>query len=108
MPSEQISTDINIAKLLAGVFGAFVSMRFIQGTLVERLLLAVGGAALAYYASTPVSNILKFQEAEGLVGFLIGMFGMAIVSKLYEVIQNLNAAKIASDVWDAAVRKWKA
>ena len=100
--------DFSTAKFVAAVAGAVVSLRFVQGTVVERVFMAIGGAGLSYYATTPAAIWLGMSNAEGLVGFLIGLFGMAIMAKIYEVIQIADAAKIASDAIDAIKRKWGA
>lgn len=96
--------DISTAKLIAGVAGAVVSLRFVQGSLTERISMCVGGAALSYYAATPTALWVGLPHAEGLVGFLIGLFGMAIMAKVYEAIQATSAA----DILDAVKRKWSA
>jgi len=100
--------DVSIAKIAAGTFGAFVSLRFVQGSMLERAFMGVGGAALSYYATTPAAAWAGVADAEGLIGFLIGVFGMALVSKVYEVVTLLDARKLADDLWEAAKRKWKA
>ena len=97
--------DISIAKLSAGIIGSLVSLRFVQGTYPERIIMSIGGASLSYFASTPISDWLNVSKAEGLIGFLIGLFGMALVSKIYEVIWLLDAPAIASDLWSAIKRK---
>lgn len=96
--------DISIAKLVAGAAGAFVSLRFVQGTFIERMSMCIGGAALSYYATTPTALWVGLPHAEGLVGFLIGLFGMAIMAKIYEAIQ----ATSAGDILEALKRKWSA
>lgn len=100
--------DAHIFKLVAGIAGAVVSLRFVQGTWVERLLMAVGGAALSYFATTPLAEWLAAPRAEGVIGFFIGLFGMAIVAKVYEVVQILDAKQIATDLWETLKRKWGA
>ena len=100
--------DGHIFKLIAGVAGSVVSLRFVQGSLFERVIMALGGAALSYFASDNLASWLNVPEALGLVGFLIGLFGMAIVAKVYEVVQMLDATKIASDAWETIKRKWGA
>ena len=100
--------DFSLAKLASGVAGALVSMRFLQGTWPEKITMAIGGAALSYYATGSVASWLSMQTAEGLVGFLIGLFGMAIVAKGYEVIQMIDAKQVAADVWTWITRKWRA
>lgn len=44
MPNDHLG-ELSIAKLLAGIAGSFVSLRFMAGTLLQRMTLAVGGAA---------------------------------------------------------------
>lgn len=70
---------------LAGVAGALVSMQFLQGTFWSRLTMAGAGALLSYYAA-PYASV-KTALPEGLAGFLVGFFGMAVVSKLWEWLQ---------------------
>ena len=98
----------DIFKLIAGIAGAIVSLKFVQGTWPERVIMAIGGAALSYFASDNLAKWLNVPEALGLVGFLIGLFGMAIVAKVYEVLQLLDAKQIATDVWETIKRKWGA
>lgn len=91
--------DVFTSKAVAGLFGAAISLRFVGGTFIERATMAAGGAALSYYASDWTTAWLGMKGAEGLVGFLIGLFGMAIIAKIYEVIHALDAPKIAADAW---------
>ena len=73
------------AAKFAGVLGAAVSMRYLQGSWPARLSMAVSGSLVAYYASPYLSPMLGIPE--GLTGFLTGMFGMAIVSRAWEAVQ---------------------
>ncbi len=86
-----------VAVKLAGVVGAMVSMRFINGTWPERLSLAASGAVLAYFASPWLAERLSLPE--GLTGFLVGFFGMAVASKAWETIQAFPMAA----VWQAVI-----
>lgn len=105
---QEPTPDVNLFKLVAGVAGAAVSLRFVQGTWPERIIMAAGGAALSYFASDLIAKWLAVPDALGLVGFLTGLFGMAIVAKVYEVIQLIDAKQISIDVWDTVKRKWGA
>lgn len=91
MAEPQIVHDATLLKLLPGVVGSFISLGFIQRSWPERLVMAVGGAALSYWGTEWATGFLGMQKAEGLVGFLIGLFGMAVVAKLYEVIAAIDA-----------------
>ena len=86
-----------VAGKLAGVAGALVSMRFLRGTWVERLWLAAGGAVLSYYLAPYISARLSMPE--GLTGFMVGMFGMAVASKAWETIQVFPMGA----VWQAVI-----
>lgn len=101
--------DATIAKIGASLFGAFVSLRFVVGTWPERLMMFVGGAALSYYASAPVSIwIGGGEETLGLIGFMLGLLSMTIVAKLYEAFQALDAKEMGKDLWAWFIRKWGA
>jgi hypothetical protein len=76
-----------LAVKLAGIGGALVSMKFLAGTWPERLVLAMGGALFSFYAAPYASH--KLGMPEGLAGFLLGLFGMAIVSKVWEWLRTV-------------------
>jgi len=88
--------DPTIAKVGASVAGALVSLNFINGTLPERLSMSAGGAVLSYYSSDYVARLIHMSESVGLVGFLIGLFGMAIVAKVHEGITTLEIKRITN------------
>jgi len=108
MDAPNATPDFSLAKLLAGALGSFVSLKFVQGTLFERVFMGVGGASVSYYAATPAYNWIGVPNTEGLVGFLIGLFGMAIMAKVYEVIQMTDAKQVSQDIWEWIKRKWGA
>ena len=103
-----VLASINFGKLASGVVGSLVSMNFVAGSRAKKLSMAIGGSALSYYASTPAAMFIETPTAEGLVGFLLGLFGMAIMAKVYEVIQMIDAKQVAADAWTWFTRKWKA
>lgn len=88
---------------LAGVAGALVSLKFINGTWPERLVMAAGGSLLSIYA-TPWAAV-KTGLPEGLCGFLFGLFGMAICAKIWESIQLAPVADLWGDLRDFVRRK---
>lgn len=96
MADITISFD-GLAAKLAGVAGAVVSMRFVQGTWIERLFMAIGGATLSYFAAPYLAA--KSGLPEGLSGFLLGLFGMAVASRIWEWIQTTPI----TEVWGIAL-----
>lgn len=87
-----LDADVVLTKL-SSVAGALVSMKFLSGTVTERLLTASAGALLAYIVSPHLASRIGLPE--GFTGFLAGLFGMAVMSRLWEFIQT---API-SDFW---------
>ncbi|WP_286899873.1 hypothetical protein [Achromobacter sp. UBA2119] len=85
------------AAKFAGLLGAAVSMRYLQGSWPARLSMALSGSAVAYYSAPYLSLMLGIPE--GLAGFLTGMFGMAIVSRAWEAVQ---AAPVGA-LWQAVI-----
>lgn len=85
---------------LSGVAGALVSLKFTKGTAFERLLMALGGAAFSYYAAPSVSAYLSMPE--GVVGFMLGLFGMSILARVWDWWQTTH---IVSDFLDAWLRR---
>lgn len=93
---EVINID-EVAARLAGVAGALVSMRFLQGTRTERISMAASGSVAAYYASPYLAELTGIPE--GFMGFLVGVFGMAIAARIWEAVQ---AFPIAA-TWQAVI-----
>lgn len=87
-----------IAAKLAGVAGALVSMRFLQGTWPQRVSTAICGALISFYAAPYVAGRVGIPE--GLSGFLMGLFGMAIASRLWEWVQTTPIAGVWQIVID--------
>jgi hypothetical protein len=86
-----------LAVKLAGIAGAAVSMRYLQGSPKAKLTMAAGGALMAYYASPYLSQRVGLPE--GLTGFLLGMFGMAVVSRAWVSIEQAPVAAL----WQAVI-----
>lgn len=104
---ENIPVDPTLTKVIPAALGAMVSLRFVQGTLAERALMAAGGVSLAYYATPVSSEFLRLGTSEGvgLVGFVIGLFGMVLVAKVYEAVQGIDAKAVATDLVDALKKR---
>lgn len=102
MADGQHYHDPFLMKLGVGLMGSLVSMKFIRGPWYERALMCLGGTLLSYYSTQRVTSWLGMADSEGLVGFLMGLFGMSVVSKVYETIQYVDTQKIA----DFFVNRW--
>lgn len=87
-------------KHVAGPLGALSAVLFLKGTVMRRLAMVIPGAALSFYAAPWVAQ--RFNTAEGLAGFLVGLFGMAAVGKVFDTWENLAIA----DLITAKLRQW--
>lgn len=105
MAIETPSIDPTLAKLLPAILGSVISLRWVQGTWVERLLMVSGGAILSYYATPWAAAKVQMADAEGLVGFLIGLFGMAVIAPVYEAIKSADIKPAVADLWDRALKR---
>lgn len=97
--------EIGVVKILAGVAGSVISLRFVQGKWYEKVLMIIGGAILAILAASPVAAYVGMSSSEGLVGFLIGLFGMAVASKVYEIIQSVDTKQTSQAFFDWLLRR---
>jgi len=87
----------------AGLAGALVSMKFLQGTWPARFTTALCGALMSFYAAPYMSGRIGIPE--GLGGFLLGMFGMAIASRVWEWLQATPVAAFWQIILDWMKRK---
>lgn len=97
--------DIGIIKILSGLAGSVVSLRFVQGKWYEKVLMTLGGAFLSYFGTSPAAEYVGMATSEGLVGFLIGLFGMAVASKVYEIIQSVDTKQASQAFFDWLFRR---
>jgi hypothetical protein len=80
-----------VHKAWPGALGAIVALPFLAGTLFVRMAMVAGGVALSYWGSDPAARYMGVSSAEGLVGFLLGLFAMSVAAKLFEVLSALKA-----------------
>lgn len=96
-PLLQGLQDATWAKWAFGAAGAVTSLKFLKGcSKAEKLLMVAGGMVLSRVATDPVATYLHMQESDGLVGFLLGLFGMAVLAKVYEVILAIDPKELVS------------
>jgi hypothetical protein len=89
----------DVANAVAGTAGSLTAMLWIKDTLARKAGMLLGGAALSYYGSPALAAWLGLQV--GLCGFLLGLFGMAVVNKIMVTWEVLDL----SDMVTKALRK---
>jgi hypothetical protein len=102
MAADPTAVDALLTKL-AGVAGAAASLAFLRGSWPERIAMALGGSVVSYYAAPWMSAVTGLPQ--GLAGFLLGLFGMAVCAKVWEGIQAAPLGEAWTTVLDAARRR---
>ena len=96
-----MNTDIppEIIKAMPGAVGSVVALRWIAGTPLQRITAVVGGFAGSHYC-TPFFVAWTGGDRD-VINFTIGLFGMAIASKIYEAIDSI----MPSDIVKRALKR---
>lgn len=92
---------VKFASIVAGAFGAAVSMAVIKGPLWYRASLFLGGLIAAAFVTPLLVDTFELAKSENAVAFLVGMFGMSIASAIIRTVQEVNF-----DSLSAQLRAW--
>lgn len=84
-----------LAKLTPGAVGSFVSMLWIKETWPRKSVMFLAGAAMSHYGSPTVSKWSGLDP--GFTGFLVGLFGMAIVAKIFDIWRGFELGSIFTE-----------
>lgn len=81
-----------IELLFAGMFGAIISVPFFDiKNYAKRVFLVFCGTATAYYLTEPLLIYAGLGvEHKPATGFILGLFGMRIIVKLQNFLENLD------------------
>lgn len=81
---------LTLKNLVAGAIGSFVSLRFFDGLKTwERWATFMGGWGIAAIGAAPLTAVLEQKPSvEVGIALLIGLFGMALSSKLIQTIKD--------------------
>lgn len=89
---------VKLSTVVAGGFGAAVSMAVIKGPLWYRFSLFLGGVASAAFVTPLFVELSGLHKAESAVGFIIGMFGMSITSAIIRTVQDVNFESLSEQL----------
>lgn len=84
-----------------GIAGSAVALFFMRRPPWSLVGMFIGGCLLAFFGTKWASTALGMESADGLVGFLLGLFGMALIAKLHDTIEAISPAEL----WDAIRKK---
>lgn len=81
-----------IGKLAASFIGSLCSLRWLPGRWWQKLQMLIAGTALSRYSTEPLAKWAGMNE--GQAGFFLGLFGMAVVIKIFDTIEKTQVADI--------------
>lgn len=90
-----------VAKTLPGVLGSLTALLFLKGPWQLKLGMFLAGAVFARYGTGTLVSYVNALDP-GFAGYILGLVGMAIVAKIFEFWETLEAANLFQD----ALRKW--
>lgn len=92
--------ELFFMKATAGAVGAAVSLKFIVGSVPARILMFLGGSATSYYGGEWFAGRVGMSGSVGFACFLLGLFGMPLVSRVYEAISLIDVSGLMVRVND--------
>lgn len=87
----------------AGSFTAFLLMVVKGEKLKHALLLLIGGVIVANYMA-PIAAVIM-RSTEGVAGFVVGVFGCAIIANALDTISKFEGSKAARELWLAFLKR---
>ncbi|MDI3301599.1 MAG: holin [Burkholderia multivorans] len=81
-----------LAKLVPGAVGSLIALSFIGDGLTrkQKAFSFMSGAAVAYYGGPLAVSWFAITDsgAQQAIGFLVGLFGLAVTKELFKEINN--------------------
>lgn len=97
---EHIPPEVRTAG--PGIAGSLLALMFLRRPKLMLVGMFLGGCLLSYIGTSWLAEYLEVgAKGEGLVGFLIGLFGMTTVAKVYDLFESIQTP----EVW-ATLREW--
>lgn len=88
---------------IAGSFTALLLMMVRGEQFKHAFLLCVAGALLANFMGPVAAEVMHSTQA--VAGYVSGVFGMAVVAKIFDMIVTFDHKKAAREAWLAALKR---
>ena len=92
-------------KAVPGVAGSITALLFFRDGWKRAIGTCIAGAFIAKILGPVVADVMR--SGPEVAGYVTGLFGMAVVAKLFEMITHFDAKKAISDLWDALIKRVK-
>jgi hypothetical protein len=89
----------DIAKAAPGAVGALLgAIRARQMGWAQLLTAFAGGVACSHWLPQPLLHLFPWVS-HGAAAFLLGLFGMSLAAKVFELIDNLQPLDLLQKLW---------
>lgn len=96
---EHIPTELR--GVGPGIAGSALALFFLRRPPWTLVGMFIGGCMVSYFGTKWTSVVVGMEAADGLVGFLLGLFGMALIAKLHDTIEAIDPREL----WSALRKK---
>ncbi len=100
-----MSLPPEVQETVPGIAGSLTALLFFRDGWRRAIGVFVAGAAIAKFVGPFVAAMIG-SSAE-IAGYITGLFGIAIVAKIFDMISNFDAKQAAGDLWNAIVERVK-
>lgn len=83
-----------VLDVLPGAGGSLIALLWLKESKARGVALWAAGSFVAYYTAPALSKYVGMNEA--VSGLFVGVFGMALVNKAFEVLQSLQLGPMVS------------
>lgn len=90
----------DMGKHLAGPAGSAIALLWLKTTWYRGICMFAAGWALSVFCAPSVATWLNL--AQGFTGFLLGLFGIAVVDKLFDTWNRFDASTLLVSI----LKKW--
>ena len=94
-----------VKDAVPGVAGSITALLFFRDGWRRAAGTLVAGAAIAKFVGPFIA--VTIGSSSEVAGYITGLFGIAIVAKIFDMITNFDAKQAATDLWDAIVERVK-
>lgn len=91
-------------KAIPAAAGSLTALLFFRGEGWRRAIATVIAAMfLAKILGPSVAELMRSSQA--VAGYVVGLFGMAIVAKVFDMIVSFDATSAMQDLWGAVMKR---
>ena len=92
-----------IKDALPGAGGSLTALLFFRRGWPMAIALFICGIIAARYMGSMVADAMG--SSREIAGYVTGLFAMAIVAKVFDIIATFDARKVSVDLWDAIMKR---